>query len=143
MGVFVDYVSWASKQEARKDSDIYHLRAFVESFRNKHALPYFLEAYAQADKSFARTYNEVMKLDRIASKRGITHTAVCPEGKTTFSYMNHTVSVAPLVKAINLFNNRGEHDFLTGAICVMRSYGGDYKSKCEQAFALLMPNKQK
>ena len=84
-----------------------------------------------------------MKLDQIAKKRGVTNTAVCPNDKTTFSYMNHTVSVAPIVKAINLYNKRGEGDFLTDAICNMRSYGGGYKSKCEQAFAFLMPNRQK
>jgi hypothetical protein len=56
--------------------------------------------------------------------------------------MNHTVSVAPIVKAINMYNKRGEGDFLTEAICGMRSFGPNYKGKCAQAFALLMPNKQ-
>ena len=143
MGMFTDYVSWASKQGARGNSDIHHLRAFVEKFRSQPALPYFLEAYCQADESFAKAYDQVMKLDQIAKKRGVTNTAVCPNNKTTFSYMNHTVSVAPIVKAINLYNKRGEGDFLTDAICNMRSYGGGYKSKCEQAFAFLMPNRQK
>ncbi len=143
MGMFTDYVSWASKQEARGNSDIHHLRAFVEKFRSQPALPYFLEAYCQADECFAKAYDQVMKLDRIANKRGVSKTAVCPDDKTTFSYMNHTVSVAPIVKAMNLYNKRGEGDFLTEAICGMRSYGGSYKSKCEQAFALLMPNRQK
>jgi len=142
MGVFVDYVSWASKQEARSNSDIHHLRAFVDSFKSAPGLPYFIEACAQADKSFAKVYDQVLKLDRIASKRGVSNTA-CPDGKTTFSYMNYTVSVEPIVKMINMYNKRGEGDFLTEAICSMRSYGSDYKSKCEQAFALLMPNKQK
>ena len=143
MGVFVDYVSWASKQEARSNSDIYHLRAFVESFRSASGLPYFIEACAQADKSFAKVYDQVLKLDRIASKRGVSKTAVCPEGKTTFSYMNYTVSVEPIVKMINMYNKRGEDDFLIEAICGMRSFGSNYKNKCKQAFALLMPNKQK
>ncbi len=143
MGVFVDYVSWASKQEARKDSDIIQLRAFVESFRSQPGAPYFIEACVQADESFAKVYNQVMKLDRIAHMRGVVQTGTCPEGKTTFSYMNHTVSIAPIVKMLDLYNKRGEGDFLTEAICNMRSYGGHYKSKCEQAFALLMPNKQK
>jgi len=143
MGMFTDYVSWASKQEARGNSDIHQLRAFVEKFRSQSRIPYFLEAYCQADESFAKAYDQVMKLDQIASKRGVTNTAVCPDNKTTFSYMNYTVSVAPIAKAINLYNKRGEGDFLTEAICYMRSYGGSYKSKCEQAFALLMPNRQK
>lgn len=143
MDVFVDYVSWASKQEARKESDIIHLRAFVENFRYKHDLPYFIEAYAQADKSFAKVYEQVMELERIAKVRGVNNRGTCPEGKTTFSYMNHTVSVEPIVKMIEVYNKRGEGDFLTEAICSMRSFSGDYKKKCEQAFSLLMPNRQK
>lgn len=144
MGMFTDYVSWASKQETRGDSDIVQLRAYVDDFRSRPYAPYFLEAYAQADPSFAKAYNYVMKIDAIANKRGVTKQGKCPSSdKTTFTYMNHTVSVAPITKAMDLYNKRGEGDFLTEAICNMRSFGGNYKSKCEQAFALLMPNKQK
>ena len=140
MEVFESFESYKTKLEARKNSDA---SALLEWYYNTNTSgkDVFLSLCAAADPSFQKAYNEVIAMINTAKNRGVTR-SLAPVEQTQFSYMNKTVSINFLQKALKVYADlEANSPFMYESIGGVRAWNPKFKEVANDLFKYLQPNK--